>query len=243
MNDFKAEGLAYLRLVIERTGKTATELARLVPVNPTTFTRPLSDPKHKSAIKFQTWATLSAKTGVPLPQSLVAADRAARPAPTELRLPIRHEVAASGFVARDDLPQTPFGFRRLAPIPPYEFEEQWLERVISDSMDRLIPVDAEIHVVSAEGLRYAPRHNDIVVVERTRGQGALVERTVKQIAITPDGKIELWPRSHNPRWSAPIQITKPDDDPEHVTVQIVGLVLRAYINFHEPPEQDEPADA
>lgn len=243
MSDFKAEGLAYLRGVIEATGRTPTELARLALVSPTTLTRPLSKVDHKSAIKFQTLAAIAEKTGIPLPATLVAANRDTRSLPKELRLAIRHEVAASGFLARDDLPQVPYGYRRVAPVSPYEFEEQWLERVISDSMDKLIPVGAEIHVVDAEGLRYTPRHNDIVVVERTRDQGALVERTVKQIAITPDGQVELWPRSHNPRWNAPIQIASDSDDPEHVTVHIAGLVIRAYLNFHEPPERgDDPKD-
>lgn len=42
MADYKDEALAYLRKVIDETGRTATELARLVGVSPTTFTRPLN---------------------------------------------------------------------------------------------------------------------------------------------------------------------------------------------------------
>lgn len=236
MADYKAESLSYLRHLIAETGKTATELARLAGVSQTTLTRPLNNPDHKYAVKFQTLQDLSEKTGVPLPESLVSARRAGLgKAPDELRLPIRYEVAAGGFLRRDDLPQTPYGYRTVASVPPYEHDPQWLERVVSDSMNRLIPEGAVIHVVDAKAIRYRPAHGDVVVVERSYAQGSLVERTVKQVELTPEGPL-LWPRSHNPRWSAPIPLVEGHEG-EDVTVEIVGRVLRAYTFFTEEHER------
>lgn len=152
----------------------------------------------------------------------------------ELDLPIRYEVAAGGFLARDELPQEPYGFKRVQAIPPYESCTQWLERVVSDSMDRKIPPGALLHVVDAIEIRYQPHHGDVVIAERTQAQGAMVERTVKEVALGPDGP-RLWPRSHNPRWQSAVDFrTDLSPGAQGVSVGIVGLVLRAYVDFVGP---------
>lgn len=237
MTDYKAESLAFLRHLIAATEKTPTELARLAGVNQTTLTRPLNNAEHKYAVKFQTLQDLSEKTGIPLPASLVVARGGnKKDAPADLRLPIRYEVAAGGFLKRDELPQRPYGYRTVPSVPPYEHSTQWLERVVSDSMNRLIPETATIHVVDAIEIAYRPRHDDIVVVERSYGQGSFVERTVKQVALTPAGP-EFWPRSHNPRWDRPISLVEGGES-DDVTVSVCGLVLRSYM-FYTPEDRDE----
>lgn len=142
----------------------------------------------------------------------------------EVRLPIRHEVAAGGFIERDDVRQQSYGFVTVRPVRPYDQYSQWLERVVSDSMDKLIPPGSLIHVVDAIELRYKPRAGDVVVVERRRAQGALVERTVKQIGFLDNGRLALFPRSHNPNYRA----FTVDETHEDVEVVIVGLVIRSY---------------
>lgn len=151
----------------------------------------------------------------------------------EIMLPIRHKVAAGPFLEVDDLPQQPYGFAPAPRIKGFEHVEQWYELVEGDSFNKKIPEGALVHVASAIDLHYEPATNDVVVVVRTRAQGALVERTLKQVEITHGG-ILLWPRSHSDRWLKPVAIldgTKPDED---VEVSIVGKVLRAYIGFDSP---------
>lgn len=97
-------------------------------------------------------------------------------------------------------------------------------------MDRMLPHGALIHVVDAIAMGYAPTHDDLVVVVRRRAQGAFVERSVKQVALTPDG-VELWPRSHNPRWSTPLTMRDGMNDHEDAEVEIAGKVVQAYIDF------------
>lgn len=245
MANYKTEALAYLKAVIAQTGETATELARKVEVSPSTFTRPLNPTSgHKHAIKFQTLQALASKTGVPMPASLVGAFRDAKVSEAiseggRIKLPIKYEVAASGFLPRDDLPQRPYGYRRVASIAPFADYDQWLETVISDSMDRVFPVGSTLHVVSTAVLQYQPAHGDRVIVERTMNGGALVERTVKEVALTPNGGVELWPRSHNPRWSTPIPLIDAENFSEGVQVQIVGRVFRAYLLFDPQDICDE----
>jgi hypothetical protein len=40
-----------------------------------------------------------------------------------------------------------------------------------------------------------------------------------------DGKVELWPHSHNPAWDRPLELAAPGDG---VEVEVVGLVIGAY---------------
>lgn len=231
---YNREAIEYLRHVIDVTGKTPTALAKMVQKAPTTFTRPLAQSADwKFGIRFATLQELAEKTGVPLPASLLASETEADAAPTpthEVRLPIRYEVAASGFVPRDELADEPVGFQTVPSIKGYERHEQWLERVISDSMDRILPVGCLIHVIDAHSLRYRPRHGDIVVVERERRDGSLVERTVKQISVEGD-VVELWPRSHNPRWHRAVELRDGTETDEEFTVQIVGRVMQSYMFF------------
>lgn len=60
--------------------------------------------------------------------------------------------------------------------------------------------------------------------------GSLRERTIKQVAIV-GRRIELWPRSSNPQWSAPLVIWAGARPAEDVEVEIVGLVVGAYSSF------------
>lgn len=225
--DYKQASIDFLRHVVDASGKTPTELAKLVGKSPTTFTRPLSKADWPFAIKFDTLSVLSEKTGIPLPESLLDLRSEGAAQAPQLRLPIRYEVAASGFLLRDDIPQEPYGFIEVPSIKGFEGCPQWLERVISDSMDRLMPVGSIVHVADAQALRYRPKDGHVVIVERERGGGAMIERTIKQIVINGD-QVELWPRSHNPRWQSPLLLTEGTDAGEEFTVQIVGRVLRSF---------------
>lgn len=142
------------------------------------------------------------------------------------RMPILYKVAAGPWLEADSGIQAPLGWAAVEPDPRFSVA-QWLVRVEGDSFDQKIPDGALAHVVDAKAMGYSPRNGDIVVAVRTRNQGALMERTLKQVELTPTGGIELWPRSHNPIYSSPIKLNHEDSD--DVTVEIAGLVLRAHL--------------
>lgn len=142
------------------------------------------------------------------------------------RMPILYKVAAGPWLEADNIAQAPLGWAEIDRDPRFS-GKQWLERVEGDSFDRKIPDGALVQVASASDMGYSPRNGDIVVAVRTRNQGALMERTLKQVELTPTGGIELWPRSHNPAWSKPLQLGHATND--DVTVEIAGLVLKAHI--------------
>jgi hypothetical protein len=160
---------------------------------------------------------------------------AKRPVPlagSDIELPILFKVAAGAWHATDEVYDEPMGHAPAPRIPGYEKFPQWYELVEGDSFNKKIPEGALIHVVDAIAMGYAPKHDDIVVVRRSRAGGAFYERTVKQVAITPEGVL-LCPRSYNPRWATPLNLSEGIGEHEDVTVEIVGKVLRAYIGFED----------
>lgn len=146
------------------------------------------------------------------------------------RLPICHEVAAGLWLPADEVRDEPIGYYDAHFLEEYRDFQQWLEAVSGDSMDRMLPHGALIHVVDAIAMGYEPKTLDLVVVVRRRAGGAFLERSVKQVEITASG-IELWPRSHNPRWSEPLSMRDGLKDGEDAEVEIVGKVVQAYIDF------------
>jgi transcriptional regulator with XRE-family HTH domain len=147
-----------------------------------------------------------------------------------ITLPVCYIVAAGAWEPVDEVRDEPFEYYENAhPIPGYETVPQWLERVAGDSYNREIPEGFLVHVLDAIALEYQPRHGDTVIVRRARAQGSFIERSIKQVVLTPFG-VELWPRSYNPKWDQPLKYD-PDDGSDDVEVQIVGLVMRAYKDF------------
>lgn len=114
---------------------------------------------------------------------------------------------------------------RFAPFP------QWLEKVVGDSANLRILPGQFAHVVDAVEMGYAPQNGHWVVVERRRDQGAVRERTIKQIETMPDGQVLLWPRSSNPKWREPVSPTDGARNADDTEVEIVGLVIGAYDQF------------
>jgi transcriptional regulator with XRE-family HTH domain len=149
-----------------------------------------------------------------------------------LFLPVRYRVQAGTWVEVDSQAQTwdEPPSHPVAPDPRYLGFQQWLERVVGDSIDKQIPEGQLAHVVDAIDLGYAPRTGDFVVVERRRNGGSLRERTIKQVVVER-GVVELWPRSTNPKWREPLRLTDGAEADDGIEVEIVGLVIGSYNPF------------
>lgn len=142
--------------------------------------------------------------------------------PLALTLPIRAKIGAGFWVEVDHAPDA-LGEFVVEPLPAYRNARQWLDVVEGDSMDRRYPPGSLVRVAAADDIGYLPRAGDNVLLQRQRGD--LIEWSVKELAIEASGRLQAWPRSHNPRWSEPIEF----GDPENNHVSILGLVLRGYI--------------
>ena len=151
-----------------------------------------------------------------------------RPAGEFKRLPIRHRVQAGAWRERDDISQESLGFAPMVEAPGYHGIRQWAEELMGDSMNEFYPDRAYLHVVEAAPFQLKDR--DHVIVERTRQQGGLVERTCKELRISPVGVRTLCGRSRNPAWNKPIELLPSPGEED--TVEIVGLVVGHYAPRH-----------
>jgi hypothetical protein len=214
-----AEIRAWLLAVMSDKSLSAPSWARQAGVAASTIQRAIK-PDYQFVTSSRTLAKLAKAAHVQPPSVAIATvDRLAARV-----LPIRYVVQAGNWIEADDAAQAFLGEYPVAPDPRFARYPQWLEQVTGDSINQLIPEGAYAHVVDAIELGYAPTTDDIVVVERLRDGGHLRERTIKQVVIA-DGAVQLWPRSTNPRWNAPVVVIDGCEAGKDVEVRIVGLVL------------------
>lgn len=135
-------------------------------------------------------------------------------------VPVRGRVAAGAWMLHDDFTDE----IDIPALPRRDGLEQFAFRIEGTSMNAAGLLDGWYAVcVPYWQAREAFTQGDIVVVERR--QGGLVERTCKQVQLTPT-HYELWPRSTDPRWQEPIRIVRGQTEPDDgVEIEIVGLVV------------------
>jgi transcriptional regulator with XRE-family HTH domain len=226
-----------LRALVNESGRSARAISLAANLGATAVKDILSGKSRAPGAG--TMATIAAELGVPVSELMSGLQpNPAAESPGSLThvklaprfLPVRYWVQA-GLWREIDAEEPPEQIT-LAVLPDPRFSQfpQWLEKVVGDSVDKRIPADHYAHVVDAVELGYAPSHGDWVVVERRRDQGAVRERTIKQVEVAC-GRVTLWPRSHNPKWSDPVELTAGTREGEDVEVQVVGLVIGAYDLF------------
>jgi transcriptional regulator with XRE-family HTH domain len=142
------------------------------------------------------------------------------------QIPVVGKVEAGRFFLVDELAgeePTALVFGDRHPLFPYARHMAF--DVVGDSMNDLkpIPIYQGERVIAVDWMAtgYAPRTDDIVVVERTRDGGHLRELTLKQVEVRPDG-IALCPRSTN-KAHKEIWVPRGDFD-DGQTVRMIGLV-------------------
>lgn len=214
-----------LKALLEQQGLTPRALSREIGDNPY-LVRDILVGKSKNP-RADTVARMATRLGVSVQELLMdgSAPSGGDPRIAPRFLPVRYKVQA-GLWFEIDAEEPPVQVSHAVhPDPRFAQWPQWLELVVGDSVNLKIPPGHYAHVVDAVEMGYAPTDGNWVVVERRRG--AIRERTIKQIAVTEDGEVQLWPRSTNPKWSAPLQL-KQGAEGEDVEVAIVGLVIGAY---------------
>lgn len=136
---------------------------------------------------------------------------------------VRGTIAAGVWLEHDEAPQ----MTEVLPIVGGRWSslEQVAYRVSGPSVDKLRIFDGDYVVcVPYFDARRWPTADDVVVVERRRGQ--TIERTVKQLVLTADG-CELWPRSTDPRFQTPLIVNRNGEGAEDdgTLIEIIGLVI------------------
>ncbi|HAD84274.1 MAG TPA: hypothetical protein DCG71_05460 [Brevundimonas sp.] len=206
---------------LEATGLTVKKWAADSGVAPSTIHRALKE-DYQFVTSNRTLSKLASAAGVSAPDQ----GSAAQIVGAEF-LPIRYDVGAGLWQEVADA-QIFLGVGTVAPDPAYAGFPQWLERVQGDSMDEEYRQGEMVHVVDAIALGYSPQHGDHVILVRRRNDGAEMERTIKEVVRTPDGRLEFWPRSTNARWRQPIILHHGLAGDETVEVEVAALVIGSY---------------
>jgi SOS-response transcriptional repressor LexA len=135
---------------------------------------------------------------------------------------VRGDVACGRWLEADnvyegDYPAVPIVPTRHANLTQTAF------LVVGPSMDRLKIDDGDYVVcVPFWEARRAFETGDVVVVERRNG--ALIERTCKQVELTPDAVL-LWPRSTDARYQEPYRVPLAHREGDETEIEAVGLVV------------------
>ena len=119
--------------------------------------------------------------------------------------------------------------------PQYTKVRQYAYQARGDSLDLVGIHDGE-WIVAADAGDYIDQYGDLesgdlVVVERTRYQGAERELTVKEIRYYRD-RYELHPRSSNTAHK-PIIVPHNQSPTDETEVRVLGVVLTAYKTLHK----------
>lgn len=224
MPSYRESAVDYLREVIRVTGRSASELAELIDVSHTTFTRPLKNPEYKYAPKFPKLQKLSEMTGVPLPETLVNLPNETSGSRTNIiSLPIRGKVAAGVWIEADLLAEGPMGYAPMVSDPLYGDAEQWADLIEGPSMNRHYKDGDYVHVVELIGSGHRLTTGDHVIVQRTGADGK-IERTCKLVEIT-DGRMIVRGDSTEERWNVALDVAPAQGLAD---VEITGLVIGSY---------------
>ncbi len=112
---------------------------------------------------------------------------------------------------------------------------QYALLVKGTSINKIIPENDYALCVDFADLGREAKHNDVVVVQRTRGQDGIRETTIKQVVfdLEPENgsHISLWPRSTDPKHQTPIELGALEDD---TSVSIVSLVWGRFGKIDAP---------
>jgi len=115
-----------------------------------------------------------------------------------------------------------------SPFPPdgrFPTDAQFDLIVRGTSINRFAKDGQRLRCVSADTFPYQIQDNDIVIVERYRGD--LRERTAKRWRRR-NNVVELWPDSDDERWQAPLKVSEETSLSDGDEVRIFGLVLYVY---------------
>lgn len=143
---------------------------------------------------------------------------------------VRATVEAGAWREVDQFDQSDPDWVTIDPDPRFPDVTHDVYRVAGDSMNRLEPnpITPGSRVVALRydeiSSRYPLRDGLIVVVQRAREGGHILELSIKQVAWFND-RIEFQPRSSNPAHK-PIVVEHDTWEDDGVTVEIVGLVTR-----------------
>ncbi|HWW11289.1 MAG TPA: XRE family transcriptional regulator [Brevundimonas sp.] len=217
-----------LRQAIKDRGTTARAVSRAISDNDT-LVRDILSGKSRNP-RSDTVAKIADHLGMPVSALVPSGVGVAPEIPEQFaELQLLGPIQAGAWLLMDDHSQEEPRTYPAAYDRRYPQARQWLREVQGDSMNaRNIFAGNIAHIVEIIGSGVNLNSGMVVEVTRTRDDGALREITLKEVEVTDQGQILLWPRSTNPRWKDPIKLNDVDGDLE---VEVTGLLLATITRF------------
>lgn len=220
MRDDRKKIRDWLQVELDKRGHGAKgQLASYLGLRPDGITRMLNDEPGKESreIKANELVRMGEFFGAPPP---VIADNF-RTSPPAGMVKVIGKVAANSWIDVDDMD---FGFENEEPIPasakwPAEFQYGLV--VEGNCLNRIAPNGSRLEVLDIKKAMIEPSPGDLVIVERRRFGGQMIERTAKRLRLTTSG-YELWPESTDPAHQEPINLGTSELG---VEVEMIGIVL------------------
>lgn len=223
MTQTRQEIIDWLKAELARKGYGAkSKLAAHLGLRAEAVTRILSNDKEPRVIQADELVKMSEFFGSAPPGMKLDLN------PIEVNIdtiPVRGKVAASSWMDVEDMD---FGWEDMDPVPtisgvPKEFqfalmvEGNCLNKKASHG-DVLICLDIiKAHASFKEG--------DLVIVERKKYDGQMVQRTAKRVKMTAKG-YELWPESTDPAHQDPIILYEQSPGESAVVIGVVLWIFR-----------------
>lgn len=141
-------------------------------------------------------------------------------------LPVVGEVAAGAWLDPEEMdePRAPQFF--VPPDPRFPFASQRVWIVRGRSIERTAREGEALVCVLVDHSGIEPSDGDLVIAERRRDQGALIERTAKRLRIFRD-RAELWPEYLDQALNVPLNLDEDSADDE-LEVRIIAVVKGVY---------------
>lgn len=130
-------------------------------------------------------------------------------------------VAANTWLSVDDMD---FGYDDVDYVPSvggHPIEWQFALVVEGNCLNKIAQHGERLVCLDTILSRVDIMPGDLVIVERKRFGGQMIERTAKRVRQTADG-YELWPESTDPAHQEPIRLYRV---PENEDIQVIGKVL------------------
>lgn len=118
-----------------------------------------------------------------------------------------------------------FELQRFVPsAPDAPAEWQYAFTVEGTSLNRIAQPGDVLICLDLIKSQASIENNDLVIVERLRYGGQMLERTAKRVRKTTAG-FELWPESDDPEFQEPIHLDGGDENDETTEIRVAAKVL------------------
>lgn len=132
-------------------------------------------------------------------------------------VPFRGEVAAGVWIEVGEGLDSPDEWLPFNPVPHFPEGSVYCLTVRGNSLDKVAPAGSVLLCVDLSKTGIEVKDGDLVIVERARAQGGLLEMTAKRVRSIKGG-FELYPESSDPKWKPVTYPRSSDADGETITI-------------------------